>query len=323
MPSPVNLQSVFFIAGIWMTNMIYFMLSWSNSHQSVARDWIYEVTDYSFAIQLHQNNSERTLTFSPNGRLGNRMFQYASLVGIASRSHGNPAVATSDFLSECFLISTNIKKNLCARGNDKHPADLHFDRWAFHLGANVTCLTSLMQSWRYFGHVSDRIRDIYSFRDRHKQTAQQWMNTLNLTSTVVSVQIRRTDFVNQYTNLINPITVKYINTAMHMYRRVFGKTVAFLVVSDDIQWCKQYINTTAFTTVYFSENHSPCVDLAVQASAHHSIITSGSSFGFWGAFLANGHCTYFPGWLRTGSWYNLDMNEADYYLPHWTPVPRT
>ena len=116
--------------------------------------------------------------------------------------------------------------------------------------------------------------------------------------------------------------MKFIISSLELYNVTFHN-IKFIVVSDDIDWCKKHLNTTNLEyDLVFSEGNSGCQDLAILAAANHSIITSGSSFGWWGAFLARGHVTYFPGWLKTGSWYNLPFREEYYFLPWWTKVAR-
>ena len=80
--------------------------------------------------------------------------------------------------------------------------------------------------------------------------------------------------------------------------------LAFVVATDDPAWCRKHLSglpqklatdtqdgtvSIHYTVDYFSrvkQNHAH-FDLAVLSHCNHSIYDYGS-FGFWGAFLANG-----------------------------------
>lgn len=318
---------------IWSANLIVLLCNVRHLFiQNLLDEWII-VEGNPFLATLPSKISDHDsrdanvgsppLTFSPIGRLGNRMFQYASLQGIASRLHRTPQISHPQFLTECFESFSAAGHDICptSANSSAHPSDLQFSPWSFHLMRHVTCLRSLMQSWRYFGHVSCQVRKSFAFRSQYREAAENWLRTVSEGDLIVSIQVRRTDFINTYSDLMTPITPQYILNAMRNITAVFGK-VTFVVTSDDMEWSKRNIHAMKFSQVHFMQNSSPCTDLAVLSKVNHSIITAGSSFAWWGAFLANGHVTYFPKWLKHGGWYNLKMVESDYYLPHWTLISR-
>ena len=138
--------------------------------------------------------------------------------------------------------------------------------------------------------------------------------------TYICVQVRRTDFVSQYGHLINPVTSDYFRRAMRIFAKTYSHPV-FIVVSDDISWCRKHFKDS-FQHIHFSEAHTAFEDLAILSNCQHSIITPGSSFGWWGAYLANGHVIYYEDWLTSGRWYNIRFKAEDYFLPRWTKVSR-
>ncbi len=276
-------------------------------------------------------NSKNSLTFFPMGRLGNQMFEYASLLGITKRN-ARTAVLTKtsrDQFTKCFTRITNELSNDPAAfhpDNTFQPPDLHFADSAFFIGPHYRTLRSQMQSWKYFGHVDDVIRSHFLFDRKSQDYAQEILiemgktNNFKVTTTFIGIQLRRTDFASTYQNLINPVSSCYIDQAMVLFEDHF-EDIVFIIVSDDIEWSKKNIDLRN-RKHYISENHTPCVDLALLANCNHSIISSGSSFGWWGAYLAQGHVTYYPKWLKHGGWYNLPFLPSDYFLPQWTVIPR-
>ena len=113
------------------------------------------------------------LTTVDSGRTGNRMHQYASLLGIALRNGrcatlGAPT-AVSRRASEVAAIFAEISKmRYGGREYDAvfRPADLFLDKSAFHITGDraPTKLQSWMQSFKYFGHVDEFVRREFEFR---------------------------------------------------------------------------------------------------------------------------------------------------------------
>jgi galactoside 2-L-fucosyltransferase 1/2 len=62
----------------------------------------------------------------------------------------------------------------------------------------------------------------------------------------------------------------------------------FIVISDDISWCRQNMKPFGQHTIDFIDGErSPAVDLAIASLCDHAIITFGT-FGWWAAWFANG-----------------------------------
>ena len=267
-----------------------------------------------------------TLTFEPVGRLGNLMFEYASLIGIAQKNQQTPLMPKSRWghsVQSCFRpLSTRLDLEVRPEVFYR-PSDLHFSNDAFHIPPNITTLKGQMQSWKYFDHVRYKIINEYRFNSQYLNRAQSTLRTLlqsvGRPLTFVGVQVRRTDFVDTWSTLINPVTSNYLKNAMNFFRRKHPNSY-FVVTSDDIHWSKE--NIVSKSDVFFSVNQTACEDLALLANCNHSVISGGSSFGWWGAYLAGGDVTYYKGWLKHNAWYNLKFLEEDSYPPSWTALPR-
>ena len=280
-----------------------------------------------YVIYLLGRNVKSTLTFEPAGRLGNLMFEYASLLGIAHANNRKPVLPQSQHgqtVQECFkLLSAKLDPNPGPIVTHR-PADLHFSFDAFQLSSNVTTLKGQLQSWKYFRHLHSTIIKEFTFKRKLQENAKETLKNISALTgrgdlTFVGVQVRRGDFVHTYSSLINAVTPYYLRTAMDLYRSRHQK-VFFVVTTDDVTWCKD--NIISRNDVYLSLNQTACEDLALLASCKHSIISAGSSFGWWGAYLAGGNTTYYKGWLKHNAWHNLEFVEEDYYPPEWTELPR-
>jgi len=60
-----------------------------------------------------------------------------------------------------------------------------------------------------------------------------------------------------------------------------GKDNLFLIISDDITWCKKHFNGINF---HFTDNKTPTEDIYLQTLCTNNII-SNSTFSWWGAWL--------------------------------------
>merc|ERR1712032_885443 len=76
----------------------------------------------------------------------------------------------------------------------------------------------------------------------------------------------------------------YLCTKIIQHNPTICLLSVFLVVSDDMVWCKRNL---AASDTFMVGGNSPQVDLAIMALCNASIIDYGT-FGVWGAVLAGG-----------------------------------
>lgn len=95
-------------------------------------------------------------------------------------------------------------------------------------------------------------------------------------------------------------------------------SVTFVVLSDDIQWCKENIQDSG-SLVLFSPFRHPGNDLAIMSLCDHMIMTIGT-FGWWGSWLSGGHVIYYGGYPRAGSKLDKHFVKEDFYPEQWTKL---
>ena len=124
----------------------------------------------------------------------------------------------------------------------------------------------------------------------------------------VGVHVRRTDFSvyskNWMKSLLNET---FFEAAMDHFRKKHPKVI-FLVVSDDMQWCKTHLTSK---DTHHVGTPSPEVDMAIMANCNASIIDYGT-YGMWGAIMAGGETVTSTQTFRDCRW------AADYF--GWTYV---
>ena len=101
----------------------------------------------------------------------------------------------------------------------------------------------------------------------------------------------------------------------------FGKDKQYLVLSDDIVWCKKKFVGSNF---HFPDRESPVTDLYLQSLCTHNII-SNSSYSWWGAWLNQNPQKIV---IVPKTWFGIQMrdyNLADLIPEEWIKIenPRT
>jgi galactoside 2-L-fucosyltransferase 1/2 len=74
---------------------------------------------------------------------------------------------------------------------------------------------------------------------------------------------------------------------MQWFRKNIPGPLIFLIVSDDVEWCRKHLLDEKVKDVVIASK-SPSHDLALLATSAHNIIDYGS-YGLWGAFMTSGH----------------------------------
>lgn len=269
------------------------------------------------------------MTFSGFYRTGNQMFLVASTLGIA-RSYPDgvwtvcvdprlpirsvfPAVAE---LQMCDPKTIRLMKKSFvfreAKAGFYYPETRNF---SLH---RHTVIQGYIQSWKYFQNISDEIRRLFRFSSAvdsraaflMREAVEKHFRCGNCSNDVatVGVHVRRGDRRDVSAD------VTFLTQAMeHHVARYNRRSVArhvFVVCSDDLKWCRENVGDR--DDVVFIEGGDKYVDLAILSMCRDSVITAGS-YGWWSAWLANGHTVAYMGWTRDYTMYSKD----DYIPPSW------
>lgn len=134
-----------------------------------------------------------------------------------------------------------------------------------------------------------------------------------LTRHPVCINVRRGDYLlYEYKHPV--CRMAYFKKAISF----FDPDTVFLVISDDIGWCRKHFKGKNF---YFIDDEPPVVDLYLQTMCSHNII-SNSTFSWWGAWLNlnPGKKVIYPSpWF--GPYYQKKLNTKDLCPEEWIAVP--
>ncbi len=139
----------------------------------------------------------------------------------------------------------------------------------------ATELFGYFQSEKYFAHCADEVRHYFTPHHAISELLEKGFGDL-LAGKTCSVHVRRTDYVD------NPMWTDL--SADDYYERAmaqFDSDSAFVIFSDDIEWCRTRFRGRA---TYFVEALSAVEDLYLMSRCRGHIIAN-SSFSWWGAWL--------------------------------------
>jgi hypothetical protein len=222
------------------------------------------------------------------GQLGNQMFQYAMLIGVGDK-HGYRVIIDEDIDSKShnnFSIRNIFDIKLShfyheagIHTNKKYVEEqFHFDRFFFKKVADNMDFDGYFQTEKYFTHCSDLIRKEFTFKNDIIEKATTIISSLNKDRPIVSIHVRRGDYVDlpNHHPLCSPT---YYASAVEYFENMNPQ---FIVISDDIEWCKTNLN---IPTAYYTSNEQG-VDMCLLSMSDHNIIAN-STFSWWGAWLNN------------------------------------
>lgn len=219
-------------------------------------------------------------------RIGNNLFQIAAGASLAYRNNTTFKACIVDYdLPDNAKLKDMVDKykNTLFRNVEFFngiPGDsIEYIQPEFHYTAisyfDKIRLTGYFQSEKFFD--KEFVKKLFSIdpetlnyiRDKYSNLFDKEIN---------SIHVRRGDYLRRPQR--QPICgMKYYKNAINY----LGSKKCYLVLSDDIEWCKTKFKGENFI---FSENENPVVDLYLQSMCTNNII-SNSSFSWWGAWLNN------------------------------------
>jgi hypothetical protein len=235
-----------------------------------------------------------------NGRLGNQMFQYAGLRGIAANRNFEWLIPRPDNygdsnygLFDCFEMSSVEEENFGQlNGQNIVTGQFHFSQEFFDNCPDNINLHDYFQTEKYFKNIEDVIRNDFSFK---KEIVKSCLEILDELVDPIFIHIRRGDYVNQPDNHPVCSTSYYENSLNH-----FKDTSSVLIFSDDPEWCKSQelfsddrflisefnltYNQTSDTNDGRVKSLIPYYDLCLMSMCQGGIIAN-SSMSWWGAWL--------------------------------------
>lgn len=244
------------------------------------------------------------------GRLGNQMFQFAALKGVANKHGYQYCIPPSQNKNEWkdhqlfvpFKLSNTTQLNVQFI-DQKRPtvteSSFCFDEKIFNECPDWVSLQGYFQTEKYFKHITDEIKGDFTFKDEILKPCNEMLSEI---TSPISLHIRRTDYVTNSNHTV--LEIDYYEKAL----KEFDNTATVLVFSDDPEWCNQQ---ELFSSDRFliAEGNSNYIDLCLMTLCSGHIIAN-SSFSWWGAWLAKNNKVIAPsGWFSGSNNEHIDTKD--------------
>ena len=250
------------------------------------------------------------MTIGVNGRLGNQMFQFAALYGIAKKNNFDYAFTPGRLYEAFNMNGVQNSRNINPKFLYSEPS-FSFNENVFKVYEN-TEIIGFFQTDKYWSHVEQDIRTFYMFKDEIKNTIDN--NILNFCRDAVFIHVRRGDYLNK--QQFHPVVDE--EYCLRALEHVRSNKIA--IFTDDVEWAKglkKTFDSSKYEVEIISEKRlGDLQELFLMTQCNEAII-SNSSFSWWGAYLgphAKGNTVVAP-----SKWFG-ELGHKDFqdvYLETW------
>lgn len=272
------------------------------------------------------------------GRLGNQMFEFAALRGIAAKHNYELCIPTASHrgienysLHQCFKLD-HISTGFIEGENYGVEKSFHFDEDLFNTCPDEVSLYGFFQSEKYFENIKDIIRKDFTFHDEIVKPCIEFIGEF-LDREPIMLHVRRGD-----PNLTDPRGFKWSYTQcgdqhpvqpLSYYEEAlshFDPDQPVIVFSDSPEWVKEqeFFSGDRFMISepqekYTDGSYTPYTDLCLMSLCSHAIIAN-SSLSWWGAWLqSNSNKKVIAPKMWFGPAY-ADKNTKDLYCKDWIVI---
>ncbi|MDN3506144.1 MAG: alpha-1,2-fucosyltransferase [Simkaniaceae bacterium] len=216
------------------------------------------------------------------GQLGNQLFQIATTLAHAWDNNMHPIFP--ELQQTHNNIPANLKRIFYRLDANSLPRPVlstfeQMDNFEYvEIPNNPDLyLRGYFQTWEYFDHHRDRIREIFS--PGASELAKLQLKHTNLLNHPFTVGVHVRTFNKQWSNIIPFVGLKYYKEAMDL----FPSDALFVIFSDRINWCKQHFSQFNRQMI-FIEDQDHIEDFILMSMLDHNIIGN-SSYSWWAAYL--------------------------------------
>ena len=273
---------------------------------------------------VHSKIKENDLIMElmPGAGLANRLFMYASALGIALTNNRDLKIYP---VIEEMKVNLNISKTWISHFSRFEYSRLEYGRCCLYYQESENLenkkihLYGFLVSWRYFHKYRDIILKEFAFSSPIKDETNRFLSNIRTSKvnlTLIGVHIRRGDFIKHEGLGYTVATESYIARAVDYYQQRFN--CLFVIATNDKTWAELVFANLTNTQYVFTGMSSPYTDISTVSSCDHVIITTGT-FSWWIGYLSKGIVLYYKKFPRKGSWLQKTQygNMGDFFLPEW------
>lgn len=275
------------------------------------------------------------------GRLGNQMFQFAAVRGIAAMRGYEFCIPPEDSkrvdnysLYRAFQLPSVRQRNQFVLDRGHAPVvmekQFHYDMELHTMCPNDVSLFGFFQSEKYFANIKDDIAKDFTFHESISGPVRELMDSLD--EAPLFLHVRRGDpnlvdargFKWSYTQCSSqhpPQPLSYYEEAL----KNFPEDQPVIICSDSPGWVKEQemfsgdrFMISEPTDKYSDGSYEPFVDLCIMSLCSGAIIAN-SSLSWWGAWLQRGRGPVVAPKMWFGPDY-ADKDTKDLYCDGWIIV---
>ena len=262
------------------------------------------------------------------GRLGNQMFQYASLKGIAKKHGHSFCIPPKEYFGtkdpkvrdagcDIYDVFNLQKENIVSvtSNKDLKESTMNFDSELFETCPDNVNLDGYFQSEKYFKHIEDEIRKDFTFDEQLFVDTNRFLAEFYSGKDVISLHVRRGDYKNFPDH--HPIcNLEYYAKALAVIDESLSEEAPVIIFTDDEEWVE---NQKLFDGDRFviSQENTVDFDLCLMTCCDYHIIAN-SSFSWWGAWLSRS-----KGVIAPKNWFGPALNGwklEDRILDQWVTI---
>jgi hypothetical protein len=258
------------------------------------------------------------------GNLGNQMFQFAALRGIAAHNNYSWRVPPNDqtriheySLFRLFNLYSLKKQNIgyvpfqtykMPEVDGEDSVKFEFDEVFFNNLPDNVNINGFFQSEKYFLNIRDEIKSDFSFKNKHLRFVDPYSKALD--DKFIALHVRRGDYL-KHPHHHPVLSNDYYSAALDLLPKW-----PIVVFTDDKAFVEQLSflrNRTYFVSNFVDFGNDLC--LMTMASA---VIAANSSFSWWGAWLSQTDLVCAP-----KLWFGSELahlSTKDLIPEHWTRI---
>lgn len=242
-----------------------------------------------------------------HGRLGNQMFQYATIKSIATKHGYEFTIPPSDFrdpwhdhqLFDAFELHSLSKSNIRINNAPKRVKEeyFHFNKELYDNCPDDVDLLGYFQTEKYFSEISEEVKKDFTFKESISSVAKEYLNQID-SDEIISLHIRRGDYVNQPWHGCCPL--EYYDKSLS----ILNSDLPVIIFTDDPKWVLKQ-NIFESDRFYVSQGNSNLFDMCLMTLCNYHIIAN-SSFSWWGAWLSSSKKVIVP-----ERWFGPPLSEQN------------
>ncbi len=244
------------------------------------------------------------------GRLGNALFNYAALIGMADK-HGHKLSLPEWKYAEYFDFNYPQGD---VKGYEYHETTFHYNEDYVNGLRDIEMpynLKGYFQSESYWSHCMDKVKAALTFKqDFIHQVRNDFEHVF--TKETIAISIRRGDYKQNPNYRLLPIE-HYIKALFKFFPNYEDYNI--IIFSDEIPYARVHFD--CLPNVYFSENNSDIADICLMSQCDHFLVAN-STFSWFGAWIGEKPHSKI---IRSTHHFEGDLKRKhdakDYYPERW------